>query len=315
MKKRLLLLFSFATIISSPIKAEITDSFKNRQTEHFVIHYQNKEKIILQKTTAMLEKNYDRLTKYFSFKTKSKYNVYLISSADHFNHFFPNSNYDMLNGIANTKNRTMFVKTPSILNMGILEYEKVLAHELCHLMISDITDNRAPRWLHEGLAMHIEPIWYRDNFESLVLPKAYLSKQIMDFSALTYSFPPTKELIQIAYVQSRDFVVFLIKNHGKENLINLLNNLQNTPDLNSALILTYNQTIFDLQISWSLDLKKRYNWIYLYIKAGFFWFIISLIAVIGYFIITSKRKKALNVLATNDIDDENVEHPVNDNTD
>ncbi len=315
MKKILLLLFSFATLISSPIKAETTYSFKNKQTEHFVIHYQNKDKIIIQKTTDMLEKNYDRLTKYFSFNAKSKYDVYLISSKNHFDHFFPHSNFDMLSGIANTKNRTIFVKTPKILTMGGLEYEKVLAHELSHLMISDITDNRAPRWLHEGLSMHIEPIWHIDNFESLVLPKAYLSKQIMDFSVLVDSFPPTTELTQIAYVQSRDFVVFLLNNYGKENLITLLHNLQNTTDLNSALILTYNQTIFDLQILWSLDLKERYNWIYLYIKAGFFWFIISLIAVMGYFIITSKRKKALNILATNDIDDENVDYPINEDTD
>jgi len=270
MKKTLLFLFLFITITSSLIKAETIHSFKREQTEHFVIHYQNKEKKILPKTTDALEKAYAHLSQYFSFNTKSKYNVYLIPSADYFNHFFPDSRFDMLSGIANTKNKTMFVKTPRILNMGILEYEKVLVHELCHLIISDITHNNAPRWLQEGLSMHIEPIWYRDNFESLILPKAYLSKQIMDFGVLIDSFPPTEELTRIAYAQSRDFVVFLIKNHGKENLINLLNNLKKKTDLNSALILTYSQTLFDLQISWLLDLKKRYNWIYLCIKAGFF---------------------------------------------
>ncbi|MCD6460417.1 hypothetical protein J7L67_07100, partial [bacterium] len=162
---------------------------------------------------------------------------------------------------------------------------------------------------HEGIAMELEPVWYWVNFRSVVLPYAFLSNRLIPFKNLK-KFPPEKFLLQISYEQSRDFVGFLLKNYGKKKLLLMLKNYRETGNINSAMILTYNQPLADIEYLWEQDLKTKYTWFYLLRQSNFFWFLISILALGGFIVLKIRRKRAKDLL-----EDSQTQEPISeDNT-
>ena len=143
--------------------------------------------------------------------------------------------------------------------------------------------------------MDLEPVWYWFNFRSVVLPYAFLTDQIIPFKNLN-NFPPEKWLLQISYEQSRDFITYLKKVYGARALLLLLKNYKETGSIDSAMIITYNQSLDDIEYSWRQDLKTKYTWFYILRQTNFFWFLLSLSALAVCVILKIRRKKALLLL-------------------
>jgi hypothetical protein len=101
--------------------------------------------------------------------------------------------------------------------------KRATAHELSHLVVHQVVDTPLgglPRWLDEGLAMYtegrLEPSYQR------TLDQAIRDNGLITVRSLSSSFPADSELAHLSYAQSYSLVEFIIEEHGRERLAELL---------------------------------------------------------------------------------------------
>ncbi len=118
-------------------------------------------------------------------------------------------------------------------------WESMLWHEFAHVITLQITRNRLPRWLSEGISVYEErqahPAWgqrmtpaYRDMI---------LGGELTPVSKLSGAFiaPPSGHHLQFAYYQSSLVVEFLVTRFGAEKLTAILRNLSDGQPVNEAI--------------------------------------------------------------------------------
>jgi tetratricopeptide (TPR) repeat protein len=118
-------------------------------------------------------------------------------------------------------------------------WQAVLWHEFCHVITLQMTANKMPRWLSEGISVYEErranPTWgqvmnarYRD---------MVLGKDLVAISELSSAFlAPRSDLhLQFAYFQSSLVVEFLIERFGMERFQAILRDLGRGSEINKAI--------------------------------------------------------------------------------
>lgn len=118
-------------------------------------------------------------------------------------------------------------------------WEAVLWHEFCHVITLQLTHNKMPRWLSEGISVYEEkeanPAWgqamnpkYRDMI---------LHDQLAPMSEISGLFlaPKSSLHLQFAYFESCLAVEFLVKNFGIDALKKILADLGNDVEINQAI--------------------------------------------------------------------------------
>lgn len=118
-------------------------------------------------------------------------------------------------------------------------WESVLWHEFCHVVTLQMTKNKMPRWLSEGISVHEErladPAWgmkidarYREMI---------LGKDLVPVGKLSAAFlaPKSPRHLQFAYLQSSLVVDFIIGRFGVEKLRAVLLALRDGTEINVAL--------------------------------------------------------------------------------
>jgi tetratricopeptide (TPR) repeat protein len=92
-----------------------------------------------------------------------------------------------------------------------------LTHELTHLIITRVSNNRAPIWLHEGIAKLLEPRWREETFGILTPEEAYLLDRASREGRLiplrgfhpSIAHLPNQEDAALAYAQVLSFMHYL----------------------------------------------------------------------------------------------------------
>ncbi len=118
-------------------------------------------------------------------------------------------------------------------------WRSVLWHEFCHVVTLQLTHNRIPRWLSEGISVYEErlenPTWgqsmdprYRE---------AILGDQLTPVGNLSSAFLTAQSgwHLQFAYFESALAVEFLVESYGREALRNVLHDLGAGIPINVAL--------------------------------------------------------------------------------
>ncbi len=118
-------------------------------------------------------------------------------------------------------------------------WESVLWHEFCHVVTLQMTKNKMPRWLSEGISVHEErladPAWgmrldvrYREMI---------LGKDLVPVGKLSAAFlsPKSPRHLQFAYLESSLVVDYLISRFGVEKLRAVLIDLRDGAEINAAL--------------------------------------------------------------------------------
>jgi cytochrome c-type biogenesis protein CcmH/NrfG len=118
-------------------------------------------------------------------------------------------------------------------------WETVLWHEFCHVVTLQLTQNKMPRWLSEGISVYEEsqadPSWgmhmntlYRDMIlNGGLTPVANLSGAFL--------VPPSALHLQFAYYESSLFVEFIIERYGLDQLKAVLRDLGAGAEINRAI--------------------------------------------------------------------------------
>ena len=119
------------------------------ESDHFKILYPFERSLYFAERTAeILEAERKRLMKWIPVSGAGKTEVLLIETDD-FRGYVGSSE---IVGLFDGKIRVPFAQVNTFTPLVV----SILTHELAHAMITEATKDRAPRWLQEGLAQHVE---------------------------------------------------------------------------------------------------------------------------------------------------------------
>ncbi|MEE8418673.1 MAG: peptidase MA family metallohydrolase [Dehalococcoidales bacterium] len=129
--------------------------------------------------------------------------------------------------------------------------ERVIAHELTHLVIHQMTNNPytgLPTWLSEGLAMYNEGEISRGFTDSL--DKAISEDSLISVRSLSSPFSAFADEAILSYAQSHNVVEYLVKTYGQEKMLALLNTFSRGSGYDAALESVYGFDMDDLNTLW-----------------------------------------------------------------
>lgn len=118
-------------------------------------------------------------------------------------------------------------------------WQSVLWHEFCHVVTLELTKNKMPRWISEGISVYEErqknPIWGETMTPQY--RKLILNGEATPISKLSSAFlnPKSSLHVQFAYYQSSMVVEYLIDQFGFDTLVLILNDLRAGLPINVAI--------------------------------------------------------------------------------
>ena len=132
------------------------------------------------------------------------------------------------------------MNSPGSLASGKNNWEATLWHEFAHVVSLNLTKNKMPRWLSEGISVYEEmekqSNWGQrmsKNYRKMILEKGELTP-IAELSGAFYN-PPSGEHVMFAYYESMLVVRFIVDKFGFESLKNILRDLSKGMLINEAI--------------------------------------------------------------------------------
>ncbi|MDO8545292.1 MAG: tetratricopeptide repeat protein [Opitutaceae bacterium] len=122
---------------------------------------------------------------------------------------------------------------------GPTNWESVLWHEFCHVITLQLTRNKMPRWLSEGISVHEErhanPAWgmrMNARYRQMIM-----DGDLVPVGKLSAAFlaPKSSQHLQFAYLQSAMVVDFIVERFGVAALVGVLTDLRSGTEINAAL--------------------------------------------------------------------------------
>ena len=120
-----------------------------------------------------------------------------------------------------------------------VNWESTLWHEFCHVVTLNLTHNKMPRWLSEGISVY-EEVQRNPACGQHINPqyrKMILGGELTPISKLSSAFlsPSTPMHLQFAYYESSLVVEFLIERFGQASLKAILADLAKGEEINSVI--------------------------------------------------------------------------------
>jgi len=116
---------------------------------------------------------------------------------------------------ASTRGRTIQIQPPDVLRQaGTLE--GTIHHELLHILIDSYAQRGTPQWFREGLVLYLSGPGEVSSTKASVLDLAALEKSLRA--------PQSEQELRQAYTKARARVAELAAEHGKQSLIDWLQN-------------------------------------------------------------------------------------------
>ncbi|MDE0330302.1 MAG: hypothetical protein OXL41_00380 [Nitrospinae bacterium] len=215
------------------------EGFKAYQTEHFDIWYEpGEDAVLLPYLGDTLEKAYTRYGEALGVRPTQRIRVELFSDSVRFHRSSTLSRRDIEEkgavGVCKF-NKVMFL-SPGALLRGY-RWLDTAAHEYVHYLIVLATKNRAPIWLHEGIAKYLEKKWrgveggYLHPGEEALLYNARKNNDYVPFKKMEPSliYLDTPQQIHLAYAEAASAVDFIHRKLGERALVRMLAGIRDAP--------------------------------------------------------------------------------------
>jgi tetratricopeptide (TPR) repeat protein len=118
-----------------------------------------------------------------------------------------------------------------------VNWESVLWHEFCHAVTLQLTRNRMPRWLSEGISVYEErqadPAW---GMRLDARSREKIAKdELTPVSSLSAAFlaPKSSDSLQFAYLEASLVVEFIVNHYGLDHLRGVLTELRDGHEINA----------------------------------------------------------------------------------
>ena len=213
--------------------------FQAYKTEHFDIWYEpGEDAVLLPYLGDALEKAYTRYGEILGVRPAQRIRVELFSDTVRFHRSSTLSRRDIEEkgavGVCKF-NKVMFL-SPGALLRGY-RWLDTAAHEYVHYLIVLATKNRAPIWLHEGIAKYMEKKWRGEETgflhpgEEALLFNARQTNNYVPFKKMEPSliYLDTPQEVHLAYAEAASAVDFIQRKMGENALVRLLSGIRNGP--------------------------------------------------------------------------------------
>ena len=212
--------------------------FKAYKTAHFDIWYEpGEDAVLMPYLGGALEKAYANYGEELGVRPTQRIRVELFSDPVRFHRSSTLSRRDIEEkgavGVCKF-NKVMFL-SPGALLRGY-RWLDTAAHEYVHYLIVLATKNRAPIWLHEGIAKYLEKKWrggeggFLHPGEEALLYDAREKNIYVPFKKMEPSliYLDTPQEVHLAYAEAASAVDFIQRTMGENALVRLLAGIRNT---------------------------------------------------------------------------------------
>ena len=213
-------------VVQLQIEKQLASSYAALQTAHFnILHPPEVTRESMETLAQILESEYRRLQpQWFPGLDMPRVTVNVLWWED----FRAYSGSDYIAGL--------FTNELFLPLAGLEVFEPlpvtIITHELTHAMLAAATENRAPRWFHEGLASHVEMRSYFDNAFQQYRDDRYLSVVLLDDVAETSIDP---ELVGEAYALGESMIRFIAQRYGKRAIVTMIDTFRAGGDTEQAI--------------------------------------------------------------------------------
>ncbi|MCX7957747.1 MAG: tetratricopeptide repeat protein [Deltaproteobacteria bacterium] len=218
----------------------IVSGFKKYETANFIILYPDeKEEVYLEYLADGLENGLKILSPVFGFEPSGKIRIEILARQSDLEKLttLPLEAIEKTNTIAVTKFNKIMISSPRTQLEGY-DYTGTAVHELIHFMISSVTYERAPVWIHEALARYFDR-YSQERLPSLrpdtlaLLRQRYEKKNLIAFEQIHPSMAllPSQEDTAVAFAEVFLVSEFLHKRFGNGFVKSLLEMLREKRDM------------------------------------------------------------------------------------
>ncbi len=244
---------------------ENTREFERLQSEHFEVRFRpDKERIIARATLETLERAREAFSHDFGYAPSDRIVVELYPELPMLARAtgLTLAQLKTSGTIAICKFNRMMISSPRVGLMGY-PWRDTIAHEFSHLIISRVSGNTVPIWLHEGLAKFHEERWrmppggQREASGEALLARALKEDKLITLDEMHPSMAllPSQEHAALAYTEVLTMIQWLHRRGGAQGLQKLLAALRKSGDLDDAFQRTYGFDVEGLQRAWKTDVK------------------------------------------------------------
>lgn len=223
---------------------DVVSKLKRYESEHFIVFLdENKDGILAPYAIDTLEKSYRIFGQALGYSPPVKVRVEIAPDAVSFNGISTLSRRDIeeTGAVGICKFNKVMIISPRVLLQGYRWLDS-LSHEYLHYVIVGASDNKAPIWLHEGMARYYETLWRRSDkaqaaadylspANQTLLAQALEKNRFVGFKKMEPSliYLETPEQVQLAYAEAASAVDFLVHRKGDAASRELLTELKSRP--------------------------------------------------------------------------------------
>ncbi|MBI5772275.1 MAG: tetratricopeptide repeat protein [Verrucomicrobia bacterium] len=215
------------------------DKFQTLTNEHFILRMSAREAGIYgQEVLALLERARATLTEKYGFQLTTPTTVEIFPEQKD----FAVRTFGMPGGIGYLGvcfGHVITANSPASQAAHPVNWQAVLWHEFCHVITLQMTRNKMPRWLSEGISVFEEiqanPAWGQamtPRYREMILGESLTP--IRELSA-AFLAPKSDEHLQFAYYESSLVVEFIVEKFGLDSLKKILADLAAGTEINRAI--------------------------------------------------------------------------------
>jgi tetratricopeptide (TPR) repeat protein len=193
--------------------------FKTYTSPHFVLRLQEeRDGVLAEYALDALEKAYEFLGKDLGYRPSTPVRIEIFPDHERFHGASSLSKRDIeiAGAVGICKFDKVMVLSPRVLLRGY-RWLDALVHEYVHYVIVKISDDKAPIWIHEGVAKHEESRWrsstslYLNPLNRTLLAAALQTGEFVTFGQMEPSLVrlETPQQVQLAYAEAASSVEFM----------------------------------------------------------------------------------------------------------
>jgi tetratricopeptide (TPR) repeat protein len=227
--------------------------FSQRESSHFNLHFEGKDtsETFRRDLLATLDSEYDDLVRDLGYSPRNNIAVTLYTQQA----FFDVTRAPSWTGAINDGKLRIPVNGVSSVTP---ELARVLKHELTHSFVSQMSSNRCPTWLNEGIAQIEEGKSSASNGHQLAQLFAggnEIPFNLLEGSFMSFSAPEAT----VAYAESLAAAEFLRDSYGMSEITSILQRLSQGSSTEAALRATVHSDYRQLRDEMTRKLKERYG--------------------------------------------------------
>lgn len=236
-----------------------TIDWREQRTSHFTILYSAGQEAIAQEYVGFTDEIYEEIATIFSHRTATPIILRLYPTLESYYQVNPLArNTPGVVAHADFRRREVVVVIEQTLSQTPTEIQNNIRHELTHIVIAELSENRLNTGFHEGVAQYVEHQSRELEARVELLRRTVERNDLMPWSDFDerdsiYTAP------QRSYPQVLSVVAFLVDQHGFGKLREFVVNSARSSGYRSALESTYGVPATELEAQWQAWLPSYLN--------------------------------------------------------